>query len=159
MNRAELILTIRESFHDANLEDGVSLTMTEFNDSGGNYEHFKQLAKEDERNDWQKIDDETLEKFTVTFSFTDWKGFRFYLPAYMIWTINNPESNSIIGWNTVWALDPTSISKLYKKPFVEILNKQQIEVVVKFLEYCVEDTDYRDDKSAATCLKRMRKYL
>jgi hypothetical protein len=159
MNPTELIHVIQEAFQGVKLEDGVSLNMTEYNDSSGMVEEYLRLSLDDERDDWQKIDDKTLEQFQVTFSFTDWKGFRFYLPAYMIWTIRNPESDSILGDNTIYALDPTSASKLYKKPFAEILNKQQMEAVVKFLEYCVENPVHSDDKFAATNLKRMKEYL
>jgi hypothetical protein len=160
MNSTELILTIQEAFQDVKLEDGVSLNMTEYNDSGGyKAEHYKQLAVDDERDDWQKIDDETLEKFTVTFCFTDWKGFRFYIPAYMTWAIKHPESNCVIGDFTIYALDPSSISKKNERPFDKILNKQQIEAIVLFLEHCIENDDRCDAKSAATNLKRMKKYL
>ena len=72
--------------------------MTEYNDSGGYMTGFMEKAKHDERDDWASIPDETLEQFTVTFSFTDLKGFRFYIPAYMDWTVRNHRiSHSIVG--------------------------------------------------------------
>jgi hypothetical protein len=159
INTAELVRIIQEAFRDVKLDDGVSLNMTEYYDSGGSAKHFEQLAKDDERDDWQKIDDKMLEAFTVTFSFTDWKGFRFYLPAYMIWTVKYPERPSIIGDSTVFSLDPGSILALKGRPVDEILNKQQIEAAVLFLEYCAEDSDHRDTKVVARRLKKMRKYL
>ena len=102
-----LIQEIIDAFKDVHLEDGISLNMTEYHDSGGCMPEFKKKAKTDERKHWYKIDDDTLESFTVTFSFTDLKGFRFYLPAYMIYTIRNHEiSDSIITDFTIYALDP-----------------------------------------------------
>jgi hypothetical protein len=158
IDATELIRTIREAFRDVKLEDGVSLNMTEYNDSGGSVERFKQLAVNDERDDWQRIDDKTLEEFTVTFSFTDWKGFRFYLPAYMIWMIVHPESTSIIGEHTVYALDPDRMVWLHERTVDKILSKQQIEAVVQFLRYCVDGFGYHDADAAAN-LGKMTKYL
>lgn len=159
MNGTDLISAIREAFRDVKLENGLSLNMTEYNDSGGSAERFKRLAVNDERDDWRNIDDKTLEEFTVTFSFTDWKGFRFYLPAYMIWAIRHPESNSIIGDNTIYALDPGRTLPLYERTVNTILNKQQLEAIVQFLQYCVEDSDHCDGVSASTNLNKMGKCL
>src|SRR4026208_1212325 len=93
-----LIATIDKAFADVRLEDGVSLNMTEYNDSGGSAKHYAERAKQDERMDWHRSDGKTLQKFTATFSFTDLKGFRFYIPAYMTWTIRNYRtSDSIIS--------------------------------------------------------------
>jgi hypothetical protein len=157
IDATELIRTIQEAFRDVKLEDGVSLNMTEYYDSGGSAKHFKELAVNDERDDWLRIDGETLEKFTVTFSFTDWKGFRFYLPAYMTWAIKHPES--VVGLRTAFYLDPGSIFALKGKAVDEILNKQQIGAVVQFLQYCVEDSDHQDVKVATRRLKKMREFL
>jgi hypothetical protein len=157
IDKATLLRDIQEAFRGVKLEDGVSLNMTEYWDSGGSAKHFEELAKNDERDDWQNIDGETLEQFTVTFCFTDWKGFKFYLPAYMMWTIKHPESD--IGLYTVLSLDPGSILALYGKAVDEILNRQQLEVVVRFLEYCVEYPDDYDAKTAARRLKKLREYL
>jgi hypothetical protein len=159
MDSQEVVRSIRDAFRGIKLEDGVSLNMTEYNDSGGSAEHFRQLAADDERDDWQAIDDKTLEKFTVTFSFTDWKGFRFYLPAYMIYALTHPESTAGIGDSTIFHLDPSSISKLYGKTLDTILSKQQLKAVVQFLEYCADDSDHHDAKVANRRLRRMREYV
>jgi hypothetical protein len=159
MDSTELIQAIREAFRGVKLEDGVSLNMTEYNDSGGSEKIFKQLAVDDERDDWRAIDEKTLEKFTVTFSFTDWKGFRFYLPAYMIYAITHPESTSIIGDHTVYSLNPGSILKLYGRAVDQILNRQQLEACVQFLQFCGGDSDDGIDRTAFTNLNRMKKYL
>ena len=158
MDSEKLICSIREAFRDVTLEDGVSLNMTEYNDSSGMVDRFRQLAATDEREDWQKIEDKTLEQFIVTFSFTDWKGFRFYLPAYMIWTIRHPDSHCIIGEFTIYALDPDKISDLYRKTVDNILNRRQIEVVAHFLQYCIEVSE-GDDVDAAMNLSKLKKYL
>jgi hypothetical protein len=155
----ELINAVQEAFRGVKLEDGVSLNMTEYLDSYETQERFKELAANDERDDWQKIDDQTLEAFTVVFCFTDWNGFRFYLPAYMIWTIKHPDSGSIIGDNTVWTLDPDAISHHCGRKIGEIFDERQTETIVQFLQHCVDDPDHCDDLAAARRLARWRRHI
>lgn len=130
--------------------------MTEYNDSGGCMPEFKQKAKEDERNDWTTIPDETLEQFTVAFSFTDLKGFRFYIPAYMIWTIRNHRtSDSIIADNTIYAIDPSHY--LFEAiPFCQWFTSEQIDAMTRFLEYAARNDDTLDGKVAMENLTRIR---
>ena len=87
------ISNIRKAFGHVRLEDGISLNMTEYMDSHGDPTYLIR-AKSDESDDWQRIPDEVLEKFTVTFPFTDGKGYRFYLPAYMIYTLKTYKTSS-----------------------------------------------------------------
>jgi hypothetical protein len=133
----ELIDKIRAAFAGVKLDDGMSLNMTEYYDSGGCLPEFEEKARGDERDDWQKIADKTLEEFLVTFPFTDLKGYRFYIPAYMIWAIRNHKlSDSIIGDFTVYAIDPCC-HQFDTIPFLEWFTADQIECMVTFLEYVV----------------------
>src|SRR5690349_15523979 len=84
-----LVAQIEAAFANVALEDGVSLHMAEYNDSGGTSHNFAELAKTDERDDWHRVITPALQSFGNTFYFTDLKGLRFYIPAYMIWTIRN----------------------------------------------------------------------
>lgn len=71
----ELIDQIHRAFEGVRLDDGISLNMTQYYDSFESEPEIKRKAQNDERNDWTAIPHETLEQFTVTFSFTDLKGF------------------------------------------------------------------------------------
>jgi hypothetical protein len=162
MNRTteKLIVQIEKAFHQVKLGDGISLNMTEYLDSYRTNKMFADLAKQDERNDWTKISNSVLEQFTVTFCFTDWQGFRFYLPAYMRWKLNNPASDNFIGDHTIYALDIKTIEELQNKKITEILNDEQIEVVVKFLNWCVFDnSDNCDSEFAKKNLQSLEKLL
>ncbi len=153
----ELIDRIRVAFAGVTLEDGISLNMTEYNDSGGCMPEFKEKASDDERIDWQAIPDKTLEQFTVTFSFTDLKGFRFYIPAYMIWTIRNHRtSDSIIGDFTIYALTPSHY--LFETiPFLLWFTADQVEAMAAFLEYVVQSDSSLDERVARENLFKIRK--
>lgn len=152
----ELVATIRRAFAGVRLDDGESLNMTEYNDSGGCVQEFKEKAKHDERDDWAAIPDEILEQFTVTFSFTDLKGFRFYIPAYMIWTVrHHQESDSIIADQTIFAIDPSHY--LFETiSFWKWFTAEQIEAMRRFLEYAVQHDDTLDANVAGENLAKIK---
>lgn len=145
----KLIEKIRSAFAGVILCDGISLNMTEYNDSGGCMPEFLEKAVDDERIDWQAIPDKTLEQFTVTFSFTDLKGFRFYIPAYMIWTISNHRtSDSIIADFTIYAINPSHY--LFEKvPFLQWFTEEQVVAMTEFLNYSAQDEEGSLDADAA----------
>lgn len=152
----ELIDQIRRAFEGVRLEDGTSLNMSEYNDSGGSMPEFKRKARNDERNDWTAIADETLEQFTVTFSFTDLKGLRFYIPAYMTWAIRNHRSSgSIIGDFTIYAIDPSHY--LFETiPFLHWFTEAQVAAMTAFLEYAVENDGTMDGEVAEKNLLKIK---
>ena len=56
----DLIAEIESAFANVRLEDGISLNMTEYNDSGGSTSKYLDRARHDERDDWRRIGDATL---------------------------------------------------------------------------------------------------
>lgn len=159
IRESALIRRIREAFAGVKLGGGRSLNMTEYYDSYQCATEYLARAKTDERQDWQKIPDATLEQFTVTFSFTDVEGFRFYLPAYMIWTIRNHRtSNSIIGDNTIYALD-VDHPVFTKVGFVNAFTTEQLNCIVDFLNYCIGHRGTCDALVARRHLDKIRKLL
>ncbi len=156
---AGLIALIEDGFSGVSLEDGISLNMTEYHDSGGCAPEYAKRAEGDERGDWRSIANETIENFTVTFSFTDLKGFRFYIPAYMIWTLRNHGiSDSIVADNTIYAIDPEHY--LFRdNGFESWFTEKQINAMLQFLEYCIEESDSLDGEVARKNLDKIRNCL
>ena len=152
----QLIKKIESAFAGVKLGGGISLNMTEYHDSGGCAPHFKKLALMDERDDWKSIPDKVLEKFIVTFCFTDIEGFRFYIPAYMIWTLKNHATNhSIIGDSAIYAID-TKNTLFKKNPISSVFTKDQVACMIEFLEYCVSHDDTCDGTIAKMNLEKLR---
>lgn len=151
----DLVALIRRAFAGVRLDDGESLNMTEYNDSGGSRPDFKEKAQFDERDNWAAIPDKILDQFTVVFSFTDLKGFRFYIPAYMIWTLrHHRESDSIIADQTIYAIDPSHY--LFEAiPFWQWFTAEQIDAMTRFLEYAVQNEDL-DAKVARENLAKIK---
>ena len=146
MTDEELILVreIEAAFDGVRLDGGISLNMMEYYDSGGSMSKYAEKAKSDEREDWRRIPDETLEQFTVTFAFTDLSGFRFYLPAYMRWTVRNHRtSSSIIADHTIYALTPTHY-RFEKTPFIKWFTERQLGVILRFLEFAAANGETLD---------------
>lgn len=154
----ELLDQIHHAFAGVKLDDGTSLNMTEYNDSGGCMPEFLERARCDERDDWTKIPDTTIEQFTVTFSFTDLKGFRFYIPAYMSWTVRNyGSSDSIVADFTVYAIDPKHY--LFENTsFCSWFTVEQIAVMKRFLEFAAR-SETLDEVVAKTNLTKIQKQI
>ena len=132
------------------------MNMAEYYDTGRN---CKRKAKNDERNNWREIDDKTLEKFTVTFCFTDLKGFRFYLPAYMIYALRNYKtSDSIITDHVIYAIDVTHylFDKVSMKNYFE---KKQLACMISFLEFCSMQEDFFDAEIATINLRTLKYHM
>ena len=156
MNNQQLIEQIRLAFKGVKLNDGISLNMAEYYDSGESEKKFIELSKSDEREDWSKIDDKILEKFQVTFSFTDACGFKFYTPAYMIWAINNfKTSHSIIADFTIYAMDPDHYI-IKEIGFNKLFNDEQICAIIKFLEFVIFNRAYFDWEKATVNLEKIK---
>lgn len=155
-DESALVEAIESAFADVRLGEGISLNMTEYYDSGGSMPEYEERAQGDEREDWRRIPDGTLEQFTVTFSFTDLEGFRFYIPAYMRWTVRNHRtSDSIIGDNTIYALTPHHF--LFEKTsFRDWFTERQFAVILRFLEFAVENYNTLDARLAERYLRRFR---
>lgn len=154
-----LIERIRHAFAGVELGSGISLNMTEYHDSYGCETDFLTLAKHDERHNWQAIPDQTLEQFTVTFCFTDIEGFRFYLPAYMVWTIKNHKvSDSIIADHTIYSID-TNLYQFQDHALTSAFTDQQLSCIVEFLSFCVRNNDTVDGDVAELNLQKLQTEL
>ena len=154
-----LVENIKLAFNGVKLGDGISLNMTEYYDSGGAETEYLELSKFDEREDWSKIDDKTLEKFSVTFSFTDLNGFKFYTPAYMTYAIKNFDtSESIITDFTIYAMD-TDHYLLRDIGIKGVFNSNQLLCIIGFLMFVIDNPAHFDSKIASENLLKIRQAM
>jgi hypothetical protein len=126
--RFELIEKITVAFKDVVLEDGVSLHEARALDD---YEDSRQARQIDYKIRWQEIPDDWIEKFSDVFGFMDVKGFRYAIPAYMIWCLkyNRHDTNSFAS--TVISLKFYD----YRSKFFSSLDTTQQQVISEFLEF------------------------
>lgn len=108
---------------------------------------------------WQDVPDEWIEYFSDVLSFFDTEGFRYYIPAYMIWSLKNyktSESNSInttIYGLLIYKYDQFPDYDPYHR--FRLLNREQSKTISNFLNfmatYC---EDWADAKAAKRALNQ-----
>lgn len=119
---AEVVLGGGETIHQAHLE-GID----------GKGERWLAAGEEDPESHWSEVPDWKLESGFATLSFLDPEGWRFYIAAFMCWSLRNWRTTKSITANAViWNLDLHG--GRWTKRF-ELLNRAQSETVYDFLEF------------------------
>ncbi len=90
-----VIEQIHRAFDGVRLEDGIGLMQGDYEDCGASAEVAAVLAEHDERQDWTLLTPEALNFCHAALSFTDAKGYRFLLPAFMCADLNNNLYNDL----------------------------------------------------------------
>ncbi|GAB4199638.1 MAG: hypothetical protein Fur006_50470 [Coleofasciculaceae cyanobacterium] len=132
--RLSLIEEINAAFDGVSRQDGISPHAARALDDWSSLEEAKKIGqKMDLDTQWQEVPDEWLMTFHDIFAFLDPKGFRYYIPAYMVWSLKEPkasDSNSLSS--LLWALE--NKNGYYKSNF-DILNQEQLQVIDNFIEF------------------------
>lgn len=152
-----LVTRIHRAFAGVGLEGGISLIEAEYADGGQIApEH---LVDQQEKSDWTTLVDNRLCDFTVTFCFTDYKGFRFYIAPYMVWTLRNfRHSDSIIADGTIYAIDP-DLYIFDDHPFEGVFTDLQIDCMRDFLAFATRQENDLDAVVAGRRLQRLNRLL
>jgi hypothetical protein len=83
--------------------------------------------------DWHDLSDATVENEYAALSFLSPAGFRYFIPAYMSFTLRNPESGAAAVESTLWSLSPSSDQHFTPSKFIHF-DAAQSTAVVSFLE-------------------------
>ena len=105
---------------------------------------------------WSQIPDWAIARATSALSFFSPEAYRFHLPAYMIWTLENYDtSNSLSADMTIYSLlvdhhcDDVRALKLER---FELFDDAQRNAVVAFLRFAASHDDYLDAPAAQRAL-------
>jgi len=102
--RVALIAEINEAFDGVTREDGITLHEAIALDDYASQEETMAARRLDRETRWQEVPDEEICKCQSALSFLDWKGFRYYIPAFMIIGLRQMQ------WPSVhWQNDPNGI--------------------------------------------------
>ena len=85
---------------------------------------------------WQDMTDEMVVYGYAAPTAFSAKAFQYYLPAYLLWTIRNPDSPEYVGESTLLALDPGTPDESlhdFRKSKFALLTLQQRELIRKIL--------------------------
>ncbi len=137
MTKDELIEEIRAAFKNVRLEDGVGLWEGQGLDDYADNETMLKLRKKDERNNWENITYEDLVDCQSSLSFFDAKGMRFCLPKFLIFDILADEifkEKGLYSPDVLFTLS-YNLNEVYQENRMSLLDSKQIEVVIHFLTY------------------------
>lgn len=145
----DLIAEINAAFDGVCREDGITLHEALAIDDRKSLEEIKVARQFDTDQQWQKVKNEDLLACESALSFLDAKGFRYYLPAFMLQSLKDwlPDSSGILD-SCVFHLLHEPKKSLRKSEPSQIAAKYsftaaQIEAIAKFLRFTVgEDTEF-----------------
>jgi hypothetical protein len=89
LNADELLDVIEKAFDGVEREDGVTLHEAVVIDNYGSQEEFEKAGSYDTETRWQDVSENDLAENPQFMTFLDAKGFRYYLPAAMSWSIRH----------------------------------------------------------------------
>ena len=96
---------------------------------------------------WRDMNDHDVIESYAAPAFLSAAGFRYFLPAYMRYCLNNPDSAEAVVSSTTWHLEPNLYSEriaAYTRSQFELLDEAQRASIVSFLEAMMESS-YGDD--------------
>jgi hypothetical protein len=150
-----VIEAIREAFADVQ-SGGITVHEAEVIDSYGSDEERKEARQLDTESSWDQVPDQDIEECTKALCYLDPEGWRYYIPAYMTWTLRHfRTSNSIVSDFTIYTFDPSGSHtglREYKLARYQMLNDAQSRAVCRFLQYMATNDDLADVRVANLAL-------
>jgi hypothetical protein len=149
--REALINQIKNAFTGVDRKGGVSLHEADVIDDKGSLQERIRARQLDAEHKWEDVPEADIERYDWILSFLDPIGFRYYLPAYMIWTLRhyaNSESMSVDS--TIYALDYGDHFREFAMKRFLLFDRAQKEAVCTFLRFMVKEAAGLADETAAT---------
>jgi len=146
-----LIAEITTAFDGVAREDGVSLRESRVIDNYGCNEERAEARLLDTDTRWQDVSDADMQRYDAVLTFSDAKGFRYYLPAYMLRDLRlfvHPKYG--ISSDTLDYLDLPRHD--YKLKHYSLLTPPQGKAVCHFLKFIVKHGAGDDPQEAAKYL-------
>lgn len=127
-----LIAEITAAFDGISREDGMTMhEAAEWDSQCQPGQWVERERAKDTEPCWQDVPEEWIGDNSVgayTLAYIDAKGFRYYIPAFMIWALKTPVSSLDSNTDVVWNLLPNSPHRF------ALLNLEQSKAIAHFLE-------------------------
>lgn len=158
LKKTQLIGKIYTAFEGVVLDDGIGLWEGQALDDYLQGEAYEKLKAKDERLDWQNIQVVRLYECSSSQSFLDAKGMRFHLPFYLLFALDvfmdeeeglHEDKNFKFSPPEVYFLLTHDLESDYAKKRFSLLNQEQINCIVYFLEYKRSEKDIYFEKYGA----------
>ena len=151
-----IIAEIHRAFADVSREDGVTLQEALVIDEYGSAEERLAARERDTDRRWEDVPEHMIGEHDSVLCFMDPKGFRYYLPAYMVWSLRNYETSETWSHNhpicSLALSDSDSPRKWEIERFV-LFDEEQARAIYRFLHFMAQ----RDELSV--CVDEARKAL
>ncbi len=139
-----LIGLIQDAFRGTQLEGGITIHEADLEGAYQGEEVRLAARAKDTEASWAEVPDWKIERFPSVLTFLDVNGWRFYIPAYMIWTLRNwRTTDSIMADYVVWSFDPAMPGT--SLPRYESLTAAQAHAAYRFVKFFC---DYSGDKES-----------
>lgn len=129
----KLIKKIETAFDQVPKPKNITMHVARAIDDYVTDDKFETLRKLANENKWQDISDKDIEQYNDILSFLESDAFRYYIPRFMIWTLNNYKTSD----------NAASCSTIFKFQNIwdewNFLNDEQKKVCLEFLEFCIQD--------------------
>ncbi len=157
MLQSAVIGRITSAFDGIPREDGVTLHEADAIDDYRSEEECRAARKLDRERRWQDVPDEDIEAYPSILSFLDATGFRYYIAAFMVWSLKHyMTSDSLSSDYTIYALCPNRKELRDRKTSqFSLLNEAQSKATCSFLRFMVDHGDgHADDAVAREALEK-----
>lgn len=139
--RPALIALITRAFDGVERGSGLMLHEADVQDFGGDW---AEARRKDTDTRWQDVPDEAIEDCITALCIVDDAGFRYYLPAYMIWTLNYYRTpGSTLIDHAIYCLHPLDTSRF------AAFTPAQAQATACFLRFMARSPDGQVDEAAA----------
>lgn len=148
----QLIEEIERAFWRVTREDGVTLHEADIIAYYGTREQATAARRLDTEGHWRDVPDELIERHYDALTCLDPNGFRYYLPAYMIWSLKHcVTSDSLSSDYTIYSLCPSDDPEIRtaKLDRYRSFDEQQARVICRFLSFMANQRANYVDKTHA----------
>lgn len=152
--REALISEIHAAFKEVSRGRGVSLHEARAIDNYESDLEREKARKLDTDSSWDEVPDKDIEYFHDVFSFFDEEGFRYYLPAYMIWAVKYFDvSGSCSSDNVIYNLECSPVSRGKDRLVFDLFDLAQCRAICRFLKFMESNPLHADDEAATRALQ------
>jgi len=135
---AELIALIESTFDGVPKPEKITLRVARAADDYVPEEKWSEIRALDSEVRWQDVPDRDLEKYSDADAFLDASGVRYYLPAFMIWSIRRRDVRS----NMLFTL-------AYTPEKLQLVTPEERSVIAQFLKFVAIACDEVEGLNAA----------
>jgi Family of unknown function (DUF6714) len=136
-----IIGEIRRAFCDVSRDEGVTLHEALVIDTYGSDSDRSAARELDTDRRWEDVPDQLIEENDSVLCFVDPKGFRYYLPAYMVWSLRNYETSEGFSHNHPifsLSLSQSGSMRQWDLERFEVFNDEQARAICKFLRFMAQ---------------------